>query len=152
MVSGGTGGKPSSESKWPCSVTKLSSSSYTIYRSDFSSHNSRKIPHSSPSGRAMGCWSWVQVIIKVSILKSLWCARYRVIYDRNISRVHSIPHWMCRVSVCIDFDNNSPGIHLSISNAWCLWFLWSQGKTNQYLLIILQDKIYKSNYRNINVT
>ena len=29
MVSGGMGGKPSSEPKWPCSVTKLSSSSYT---------------------------------------------------------------------------------------------------------------------------
>ena len=57
----------------------------SIYSCNCSLNNSRNTPY----GRAMGCRSWVQRLTKVLPWQPLRCVHYRVVYDRDISRVYS---------------------------------------------------------------
>ena len=67
-------------------------SAVSIYRGDFCLTRERH-PIARPLGRAMGCCSWVQIRFIIVIIA---CVHYRIIYNRDISRVY---YPACRTSL-----------------------------------------------------
>ena len=102
----------------PWHITHCIYSALSMYRSQVSSHNSRKIPHSSPV-KAMYGVSFVSAnLTEVLSLKLLCCVHYRIMYNRDISRVY-----------CIAYMDMVPGVtweRISIIFAFSmLWLRYS---------------------------
>ena len=76
--------------------TNNSHSSYIAIIFLWRFHERHPIAH--PSGRVMGCRSWMQSLAKVVSLHS-FCVYYRVIEDCDISRVYSIEYKSVHISV-----------------------------------------------------
>ena len=73
-----------------------------IYRGLFSPNNSRKTPITRPKVR-YGCLSWVPSLIEVLPSNLLFCAQYRVILLRDISRVYVQIWYTRRISLLFNF-------------------------------------------------
>ena len=66
--------------------------SLSIYRGHFPLKTHETHPIARPWRRGMGCSSWMQSLTGVLPLQLLCHAQYRVVYNRDISRVYSSTH------------------------------------------------------------